>query len=70
MKDVMWMFDNSEEVDADTKLLLQLRSEVTETCKSAEKIGSVLEAVPANEHGQKLRKLCAHVKDTAQHQRA
>ncbi|CAE7249277.1 unnamed protein product, partial [Symbiodinium sp. KB8] len=60
MKDVMWMFDNSEEVDADTKLLLQLRSEVTETCKSAEKIGSVLEAVPANEHGQKLRKLCAH----------
>ena len=70
MKDVMWMFDNSDDVEADTKLLLQLRNEVTEACRSAEKIGSMLEAVPANDHGQKLRKLCAQVKDPAQQQHA
>ncbi|CAE7840031.1 unnamed protein product [Symbiodinium sp. CCMP2592] len=58
MKDVAWMFDSSEEVDAEVKLILSLREEASDAMKSAEKIGSMLDAVPANTSGQKLRELC------------
>lgn len=47
MESVMWVFSNSEDVDADTKMLLDLRSELGEGLKFADKVITFDCGVPA-----------------------
>ena len=38
MADVMWMFENNEDVDPDVSMMLELRTDVNDMVKSSEKI--------------------------------
>ena len=64
MDGVKWMFDGSPDIDADTKVMLELRTELSETVKHAEKIVSFDRASgPFTAQCDKVRDWCAEVKD-------
>lgn len=55
MEDIMWMFSGSDDVDADCKMMLEIRDEVTEDHKTLDRVLTV-------QHSSKaFEKQCANL---------
>ena len=67
MDPVKWMFTGDSDVDADTQIMLELRSDLMETCKGVEKVIAISSggriAEPFKALCDQATSLCKDMKD-------